>query len=360
MIKAKQMESVHDAKQKKDNSLQYQYVFFNATDGHLLRYDVNGYYYICALDLKNTPNVHLVSCLLEEENAVVRFLFSIHNSRRINRYIRLPFKKIWYPKYFNETHLASIGKPICFVLNNFQIPYNYMLYLKDKYPRARFVKIHRDLSKLFYERYPEYSKAACDRLFDISFTYDYGEAKQNGWKYFDEFESKTDIHPQNGSENNYVFFAGRAKDRLKKLLDVYDRLTQQGITCYFYITGVPEEQRVTLPGVIFADSNMPYREMLERTVNSACVLDINQGGALGYTSRFLESVMYNKKLLTDNPYIKTNKYFDPKYIQLFDNPSEIDPNFIKESSVNVNYHYSGEFSPVNLIYAIDKALVKQK
>lgn len=45
---------------------------------------------------------------------------------------------------------------------------------------------------------------------------------------------------------------------------------------------------------------MTYREMLYHTVNSKVVLEINQGCVDGFTSRFLESVMYNKRLLTNN------------------------------------------------------------
>ena len=88
------------------------------------------------------------------------------------------------------------------------------------------------------------------------------------------------------------------------------------------------------------------------------MLDINQSGAVGYTSRFLEAVIYNKKIILDNPAVKNSRYYDPKYIQLVDSIGDIDPNFVISGDV-VDYGYQGDFSPVRLISLIDKELSKQ-
>jgi len=101
---------------------------------------------------------------------------------------------------------------------------------------------------------------------------------------------------------------------------------------------------------------MPYNEMLYYTVNSKCILEVNQGGAVGYTSRFLEAVMYNKKLLTNNCSIQKSAFFSPEYIQCFSKVEEINLAFISEDLLQVDYGYQGEFSPLHLIEKIENEL----
>ena len=103
---------------------------------------------------------------------------------------------------------------------------------------------------------------------------------------------------------------------------------------------------------------MTYREMLEHTVNARCLLDINQEGAVGYTSRFLEAVMYGRRLITNNPSIRASKFFSSGYIQIVDKIEEIDPSFVSDEW-KVDYHYNDEFSPFSLIDRIEEELIKK-
>ena len=340
----------------KDLNLKYKYVFLNATDGNLFEDNINGYYYICAKDLETCQNVYLFSAILKNRNKFLRFLCKLHLSRKINKIIRLPLKKIWYPLFYDFKELDE--SPICFVLNNFQLPFDYLLYLKKRFPNAKFVKIHRDLIRYFYERYPGYSKEKCDHLFDLNLSYDEQEAKELGWPAFEEFESRIDV-PTNEFEIKYdVFFVGRAKDRLQTLLDVYKKLSSLGLKCHFYITGVPSEKRNKYPGIVFADKNMSYKEMLLETICSNCVLDINQGGAIGFTSRFLEAIIYNKKLLTNNKGALNSKFYNPEYIQYFDERLSFDGGFFN-NEMKVDYKYNNEFSPIQLIKKIDEIIIHE-
>lgn len=59
---------------------------------------------------------------------------------------------------------------------------------------------------------------------------------------------------------------------------------------------------------------MSYREILYRSIRSKCLLEINQQGAIGCTSRFIEADLNNKKLITDNLFIKHSKFYDKHYI----------------------------------------------
>lgn len=327
--------------------LHYNYVFFNSSDGSLWKDYPDGYFTICVEDLLTMDGVKVVSAPLDYAITPIRFLFALHNSRRA----KLPFKKIWYPFYFRNDFKEK--KPLCFVYQDVY-SLDYINYLKKEYPSAKHVKISRDLISTQLSFYKKFSEAKC---FDIWMSFDEGDAEKYGMPYFSEIESKTNIINADNYPKHDVFFAGKAKDRLPRLLKAYDILTAGGCRCYFYITGT-EGLTSDREGVVYADRNMSYREMLTHSVNSKCLLEINQENATGYTSRFLEAVIYGIKLITDNVKIKDSIHYNPEYMQVINNVNDINAEFVKRDVGVVDYHYENQFSPVLLINQIDGLLSK--
>lgn len=90
---------------------------------------------------------------------------------------------------------------------------------------------------------------------------------------------------------------------------------------------------------------IPYREVLERTVGGSCILEIVQNGQSGPSLRYFEAVIYNKKLLTNNPFIVRFPYYNPEYMKVFKSMEDIDIEWIK-SEIHVDYDYRGDFSPL--------------
>ena len=337
------------------NDLKYNYVFFNSTESYDLNENRNMYCAICTRDLESYDGTKVVTFPYDYANKFVQNLFFLHNSNRVNKRINLPLKKLWYPRYFINDFKDD--KPLCFILlNRFWFPPEYLQYLKKTYPNAKFVLLLRDLMKIsdnpFSRRYIN------NPIFDLQMTIDRDEAKQYGMVYFDEYESKIDVPIAKDYPISDVFFAGKVKDRMDKLMTAYDIFTKAGLKCEFYLTGTPEDQIEPREGVTYADKSMPYIDMLYKTVNTRCVLEFNQDGALGFTSRFLEAVMYNKKLITDNPAVKDTKFYDPTKIQVVKNAVDINPMFILKNEGEINYQYKGEFSPLRLLEQIDKELTK--
>ena len=83
-------------------------------------------------------------------------------------------------------------------------------------------------------------------------------------------------------------------------------------------------------------------------MKSNCILDIVQNGQKGNTIRYYEAICNNKKLLTNNRTVLSDKYYDKRYIQYFSDAKQIDVNWIKEPC-EVDFGYQGEFSPEVLI-----------
>lgn len=330
------------------NSLNYNYVVFNTVEGKLNLRE-SGYCTICLRDLDRMEGVIPVYYPLYHKSLITRLFYNIHNSAKINGCIKLPFKKLWWPYIFKSNF--NNDKPVCFIFLD-RMPIAYIKFLKNRYPGSKAILLFRDLRKITQSKYPNHPD---NPVFDYQFTIDSKEAKKYGWIHFDEFESKPDIKISPDYPESDVYFAGKAKDRLERLLKAYKIFTDAGLKVNYYLTGVPKENQIEMPGIVYADKFMPYSEMLYHTVNSRCVLEINQEEAVGYTSRFLEAVMFNKKLITDNQDVKKSKFYNPQFIQCIDNVENIDPRFIMDENP-VDYKYNGEFSPIHLIEKIDEVL----
>lgn len=329
-----------------------QYVVFNYPDLCGLSYNKDGYYAICLEDLYNVKNVSVINYPMEGHNTLLRFIhkvFKFFKAKGILKKLSSMAIAYFYPLYF--TSKIQDQDNLCFVFVSDVWDMDYMRYLKKKYPNCKIVMALRDLvkTKWFYKQLKE------AKLVDCWMSYDEGDCKEYNMHYFSEFESKIHISKNSEVETSDVFFTGRAKDRLPKILEVYDRLTLLGLKCLFIILDAPESQQVKREGIVYTSQMMSYRKMLEYSINSKCLLDINQAGATGYTSRFLEAVIYNKLLLTNNSNIKNHPLYDERYIKIFNNVEEISLSDF-DFSDRVQYNYSNEFSPLFFISEVDKIL----
>lgn len=330
----------------------YKYIFFNSMDGRSNKSYPDGYNTICAHDLLDSDDVEVVEAPLYYASSFVRTTFCVHNSRSINNRVRLPFKSLWYPHYFKS---KPSKKPFCFIILQHNLPIEYWQWLKKRYPDCRIVLMHRDLKKVCLRTNPQLPD---NPVLDLEMTYDRGESKQYGYPWFSEYESKIDIPVLDTPESD-VFFAGRVKDRLPKIMEAYNVFRKAGMKVFFFLTGVSEIDRKSYEGIVYSDQNMSYKEMLTHTVNTRCVLEINQGNSDGYTSRFLESVIYGKRLVTNNQSIKDSPFFNTGHIQVVDEMSEINTEVLKSGSGFVDYNYKGEFSPFRMIDRVEEELIKK-
>lgn len=331
----------------------YNYVLFNASD-NLNYVDHTAYYTICVEDLYNNPNVIVVSYPLDYvKNKFAYKVYRLHTSRKVAQKIRLPFKSLWYPFYFRD--IFKNKKPYCFIFINREYPLDYYKYLKDHYPNCKIVLLHRDLLKVCNSMSPE---LAHNKYLDLEMSFDIDESKKYNMVHFDEFESKINIAISNSYPESDLFFAGKAKERLPLLLDIYEKLNSNGLNVKYFLTGVSKDKQIHREGIEYSDKFMSYEEMLYHSVNSRCILEINQADADGYTSRFLESVMYNKKLITNNSYVQNSKFYNNRFINIFNSASEIDCDFLLQDE-SVNFHYNNEFSPEGLVLKIDNILTSR-
>ena len=337
-------------------NLKYHYVVLNYPDILGWKMDnPDGYYAICIEDLYNKDDITVVNYPLEGRSLFIKALYRL--CIKLNARLQNSNFSKWLLKKFFSLYLPKCksDKEFCFVFVSDLWDIQFMRYLKYKYPKAKIVMALRDLvkTKWFYKELLE------AELVDYWMSYDEGDCKNYAMSYFSEFESKIEVSNNTAVDSSDVFFTGRAKKRLPKLIECYDYLSSLGLKCLFIILDAPEEQREEREGIIYTNTYMTYRKMLEYSIRSKCLLDINQEGATGYTSRFLEAIIYNKLLLTNTKGIESHPLYDSRFIKEFRNIKEVPSSFFDSKDV-VNYQYNDEFSPVNFIKTVNEVVTQER
>ena len=73
------------------------------------------------------------------------------------------------------------------------------------------------------------------------------------------------------------------------------------------------------------------------------------------TARYPEAIALNKKILTNNRNVLSERFYDERYIHYFDRIEDVDLDWLKKRE-EINYQYNGEYSPRELINAVKRRL----
>lgn len=330
--------------------LKYNYIVYGTWEG-LYQYsyaDLNGY-----------SNVVRHPGYIQSLGPMYR-LYRTHMSTTINAKFPLPFKQVWFSR-FNKVSFKD-EKPVCCVFCGTWARLAAELglndYLKKRFKYYKSVSFFQDLMKIQknYTRTAPIDVDLYKRTFDLMLSFDQGDSEKYGFIYHPLVYSKYkgDIKEMPYSD---VYFLGKAKDRLKEILEAYKVLRETGLKLDFYITGVkPQDQQYA--DEIHYNESMEYAENLQHILHTKCLLDIMQKGGLGYTQRVVEVLCENKMLLTNNDCIESDEFFNPQYMSRFKNASDIDTSFLESIRTvkDIDYGYRDNISPIELIHFIDERL----
>lgn len=122
-----------------------------------------------------------------------------------------------------------------------------------------------------------------------------------GFKPYRQFIEAWPEFAQMQSQYDFAF-VGRNKGREFILQDLKSKLEQQGYSVLFDIRS--EDNKST-------KANLSYSAYLRQYLSAACMIDISQAKQTGLTLRPLEAMLYQRKLLTNNPLIKQEAFYKP-------------------------------------------------
>lgn len=293
--------------------------------------------------------------ILPKLNAFIYFLYRLHHSAKINKIINLPLKKIWFGLYFKNDF--SGDNPLCFIFfgrNYYLESYGYIEYLKKKYPNSKHVCIFQDLIKTHENIDINHVKD----VFDLVISFDHIECKKYGLEYHQLVYSHFPIEESPIISKSDVYFLGKAKDRLDKIIKTYEYLRSKNLKCNFYLVDVEKEKQVYSEEIHYID-NMPYIENLQHVISTRCLLEIMQQNGHGYTQRICEAIAFDKKILTNNIEVKNAPFYNDKFISVYSDSTDIDISFLKDGSNDiVDYNFKEQQSPRELLSFVEKKLDK--
>ena len=267
---------------------------------------------------------------------------------------------------WNKSYLQGLkfdnNKPICFIFTvaSGNLPYQMHLFdfLRKTYPNCKVVLLLRDILAVGKKMMPRFDETNTENTFDAIYTINNVDAEKYGFRKIHSFCSQYPVTTDSRDRKSDVVFIGAVKDRLDTIVKAYEKFTNAGLICDFLL--VSREPIDNVPeGVIVQNHGIPYSEMLRRTINSRCVLEVTQRGTDALTSRCLEALCYNKKLISDNFRLKDTQYYNPSYIHLFKDVDDIEPSFVKENT-EIDYNYKGDFSPLKGLEIIERDLLRSE
>lgn len=178
--------------------------------------------------------------------------------------------------------------------------------------------------------------------FDTILTAHPYNTKHYGFQYFPYIYTPPKIIPVEQEFRHLYFAATMDDDRNKMIRQFLVKCKEQNLSYEMYFYKGEKYEKIEDPNVHYGA--IPYDENVSRAVNCNCILEMVRENAVGFTQRYYEALVFNKKLLTNNPSIKELEYYDERFMQYYDNIDEINWEWVREKSV-VDYGYQGDFNP---------------
>lgn len=301
-------------------------------------------------DLRKLPQVTLHPELPRIPDRLGR-LWSLHHSPTLNRCRPFPFRGCWSRYCSLYDFRPETGEEYCLVFNNVSIGY-YEPSLLNRLKRKFGIKLVLYLLDSYSSYYSKQARIARRQIqFDRVYTFHEPDAQQYQMDFFDTYCSRLPIEEREHSGG--AFFWGTDSGRGPVVEQVFELLKSRGIPADFGIC-YTDPSREKKAGIHY-DEPLPYMEMLSRMTAADCIVDIVGEYSKGISLRPYEAVVYGKKLLTNNPLVKTMRFYRPEYMQVFEDPAKIDPEFFTTVE-KVDYGYRNEYSPACFVERLQREL----
>lgn len=140
------------------------------------------------------------------------------------------------------------------------------------------------------------------------FSYDEAFCERNGFMFNTIMFDERCKCPRVQRKSDVVFL-GYSKDRSGTVANAADLLSSAGLKLDFTVVG-STPHGVKNANITYVEGYIPYREYLKRVFGSKAIVDVAQQGQLGYSMRVMESLFYDKKLITTNAHVADAPFFE--------------------------------------------------
>lgn len=304
-------------------------------------------------ELEEEQNVTLIP--EEIDNRILRFLYyRIMGKIGFQKESKV---KAFFQKFFKLSNLKpDYGADNYFVFWNSKFwsgyDLNYIKIIRNMYPKVKLILYIVDPMKA------SFSKVCSEELldqFNLVFSINKQDCEEYGFQYYPLVYSDVKKTQTNISSKYGLYYLGSGSDRTEKLYQVSRICEENEIRYSFNVLQKQEFEKLYSDKIHYMDQIMSYDENIEYVKSSNCLLELMHQDFDNPTQRYLEAVVYNKKLLTDNKKIIEFPFYDERYMHIIKEYDEIDAEWVKKVE-EVNYNYDGYFSPRNMLSYIESII----
>ena len=267
-----------------------------------------------------------------------KFLQKLHGTKKIPMGIKKMFHFLWTIRF----HLLKLNKFIknedCIILvyRSWYALFEEGLdkYLKNINSKCKLVWVFGDIVSSYKVELSNITKK-----FDKILTFDFEDADKYGFTYYPEIYSDIDLDDDNSIPKTTVLFLGAAKNRMSIIAKTFKKLNDNGIKADFYIAAAKDEDKVYSENIHYINF-MDYYDYLRHVKKSECLIEFLQDiNNHGWTTRTSEAIFFGKKLLSNNVKLKEAPFYNPDYISIFENPDDINIDFLVKKVNNIDYNF---------------------
>ena len=243
-------------------------------------------------DLETNENVLYKKGIINLKNKFLKLIFSITFSKKINQFLKIPFKKNWF-KYFLEKEINISKKPIfIFTKDNLKyLEFGFANYLKKLYPKCKIVLLFLDIHGL--------------RGYDFRI------------------------------DKIYILFLKSKKFCLKTKIIICGKCDKK--------SKYPEFEYV---------DHISYNDALKFISQSKYNVEICLQDTTSISIRLYEAIMFNQGLITNNSYISKSPYYDDSFVHIIDFDN-INLDFINGYKKKENSILKEKISPLGFIKCLE-------
>lgn len=218
--------------------------------------------------------------------------------RKIHLFSKIPFKFIW----FSKSWLDIVYDYDTIIFADTGTVYPVIKYVREKFPQKRIILWYRNPVKKTVKIDPSVEKY-CE-----IWSFDKSDCDEFGLKYNPQFCMRRGDYVEREKKID-AYFVGGDKGRVEILNDVKRMLVNAGAKTKFDIVGVNSER-------------ISYKKVIENISHASIIVDIQCDDQTGFTLRPIESLLYDKKLITNNKNIKKEPFYNESNIFIYGEDQE--------------------------------------
>lgn len=304
--------------------------------------------------IREDVELYIVNHPLTKTKSLIR---KIHTDYRWKRILDIPGQDCW-----EQEILKYVQDDVCYIVHTEALMFlseRLLLKIKNHPLLPKMVlfitdSIHANSAHIERVR----SKMDMD-IWDLKISYDARDCREFGYRFIgcNIYSFDKDCHASDNISD--VYYIGRNKaGRNSYVKCLYDCLSKRGIKCNFHMFDRKYKSLQYIgkskPGLKYhLLSQESYSNVLSDVLATNCILEVVQKGQKAQTARYYEAVCANKKLLTNNHYIKELPFYDERYMKIFNSFDDIDIEWLKRKD-KIDYGYNDEFSPVKILDIVEE------